>query len=63
MRYAIVEEKTLTVVNVIEYDGVSNWEPPRGCTLVEAPIAGIGDIYDPESRKFYQDILNGIMRN
>jgi hypothetical protein len=62
MRYAVVNKKTLKVVNVVEWDGKTNWEPPQGCTVVIAPRASRGDIYDPESNSFFQDILQNIIR-
>lgn len=33
-RYAIVNNATHFVVNVIEWDGVSSWEPPDGCSAI-----------------------------
>jgi len=33
MRYYIVDQKG-EIVNVIEWDGVSPWSPPAGCTAV-----------------------------
>lgn len=33
MRYALV--KNDEVINVIEWDGVSEYTPPAGCTLLE----------------------------
>ena len=41
MRYVIVEDGV--VVNVILWDGVSDWTPPEGCTAVQSATLQIGD--------------------
>ena len=45
--YAIVDSSNV-VVNIIEWDGESEWYPPSGCTAIEADVnnAKIGDIWD-----------------
>lgn len=47
MNYAIIQNGT--VVNTIEWDGVSSWSPPAGTTAVKIPdgaYVGIGSTYD-----------------
>lgn len=41
MTWALVDEKG-NVVNVIVYDGVSEYQAPNGLTLVEVQTAKIG---------------------
>ncbi|PRX32252.1 hypothetical protein B0G75_104273 [Paraburkholderia sp. BL18I3N2] len=46
MNYALVENGV--VVNVIVWDGHSDWQPPNGQTVVQIPdgvYAGIGSTY------------------
>ena len=40
-RYAIVDESG-NVVNVVEWDGEADWEPPEGTEAVEHELAGPG---------------------
>jgi hypothetical protein len=45
--YAIIENGT--VINVVEWDGVSNWSPPSGATALLPPDGtqfGVGYTYD-----------------
>lgn len=70
-RYAMVEDATSLVVNVIEWDGnTATWQPPAGVTMVEdsAGSAGPGDSYadgiftppdtsDPDAER-NEDIVN-----
>jgi hypothetical protein len=47
-RYAMVDDTSQIVVNVIEWDGsVETWQPPAGYTMVEdnPPSAGPGYTY------------------
>lgn len=42
MRYAVLDTTGL-IVNTVEWDGKTEWSPPKGCTAVECPPhAGIG---------------------
>lgn len=45
--YAIVEDATGVVVNIVVWDGVTPWEPPAGTTVVEDVdgVAWIGGTY------------------
>jgi hypothetical protein len=50
-RYAMVQDASGVVVNVIEWDGnTETWQPPAGHTMVldEPPSAGPGATYDGE---------------
>lgn len=40
MKYAIVDNATKAVINIIVWDGVSLYTPPTGTTLIN-----VGDIY------------------
>jgi hypothetical protein len=47
MTYAIIQNGV--VVNTIEWDGVTPWQPPAGTTSVQIPdgaYVGIGSTYD-----------------
>ena len=49
-RYAIIAEDTVS--NVVIWDGVAEWEPPAGTTvvaLVADEYCEIGWIYDPKT--------------
>lgn len=61
MMYAIIKDSK--VVNTVEWDGVSNWNPPAGCTAIVGTVtlpaeeeggdeiintANIGDTWDGE---------------
>ena len=52
MRFAVIDEKTKKVVNVIEWDEKTDWKPPIGHYLVKTDIDDIGDLYDPEKQTF-----------
>jgi hypothetical protein len=41
MNYAIINNTGL-VINAIEWDGISPWQPPAKCTAVATTEAGIG---------------------
>ncbi|PXX15857.1 hypothetical protein C7399_109192 [Paraburkholderia tropica] len=46
MSYAIIENGA--VVNIVEWDGTTNWQPPEGTTVVQIPAGsyvGIGSTY------------------
>jgi len=46
MTYAIVQNGT--VINTIEWDGLSAWQPPSGTSVVQIPdgaYVGIGSTY------------------
>jgi hypothetical protein len=50
-RYAMVQDASGIVVNVIEWDGnTETWTPPEGYTMVldEPPSAGAGSTWDGE---------------
>ena len=46
MRYALIDTTKNTVVNVIEWDGVSFFTPPENCITVQSDTANAGDGYD-----------------
>lgn len=56
-RYAIINDKG-QVVNVIEWDGASPWQPPAFHYTVESEICDNGDSYEPISECFTK-ICNG----
>jgi hypothetical protein len=50
-RYAMVQDASKIVVNIVGWDGnVETWTPPEGHTMVldEPPSAGVGYTYDGE---------------
>lgn len=50
--FAIVENETNKVVNVIVWEG-AEWLPPRNHLVIQSDVANIGDIYNPETQTFY----------
>jgi hypothetical protein len=44
MRYAVIEDGI--VVNVIIWDGATEWSPPEGQQVVPSNEAGVGYRYD-----------------
>lgn len=48
--YAVIDEETNVIINVILWDGESNWVPPVGSYVVciEGTEAGIGWKYENE---------------
>lgn len=46
MRYVIVDDAH-KVVNVVEWDGESEWAPPEGHTIVAHETATFGDDLTP----------------
>lgn len=51
MRYAIVDENNI-VINVIKWDGVSEYNPGEGKTVVKAEYVNIGDQYNSNDGSF-----------
>lgn len=47
MRYIVVQDLDGLIVNAILWDGVSPWEPPAGCFVIQNDILNIGDTYIP----------------
>lgn len=45
-RYAVIDDATQVVVNVVLWDGENDWTPPEGCTAVQSDVADIGDTYE-----------------
>lgn len=54
MYHAVVDEKTNKVVNIVIWDGKTQWAPPHGHYTVLCPHreGSIGDTYDTESKSF-----------
>jgi hypothetical protein len=50
MKYAVVDEATKVVVNMIVWDGVTPYNPPQGTTLVNVTDTpcGMGWIEQPD---------------
>lgn len=46
MRFGIVDNNTLKVINVIEWNG-DEWLPPMNTYVVRADVVDHGDSYDP----------------
>lgn len=49
--FAVVENATHKVVNIIVWEG-AEWLPPRDHKVIKSDTANIGDIYDPETKTF-----------
>lgn len=47
MRWAVIENGTNLVVNVVVWDGVSEWGPGDGYYVVQSDTLNIGDTYTP----------------
>lgn len=56
-RYAIVNNETRKVVNVVVWEG-KEWLPPRGHLVVPSDIADIEDGYDEKSHTFTKNNLS-----
>jgi len=50
-RYALVENESRKVVNVIVWEG-AEWLPPRNHHVIPSDVAAIGDSYDEASNSF-----------
>jgi hypothetical protein len=48
MKYAIVNSDNL-VVNIVAWDGVSKWLPPKDHIVIQSDQANIGDKYDAQT--------------
>jgi len=57
-RYAVINKTTKKVVNVIEWDGVSQWAPPNDHFVMESDRASIDHIYDESNGNFINDLTN-----
>ena len=51
-RHAVIDQVNHKVVNVVVWDGDSQWGPPQGHYVIQDDIAGIDDSYDPVEKKF-----------
>jgi hypothetical protein len=45
-RYAVINDATKVVSNVIEWDGNTDWNPPSGYAVIASATAGKGDTYE-----------------
>lgn len=52
MNYAVINQVTNIVVNVVVWDGVSPWSPPEGTFVIQSDTAGIGWIYNINDGSF-----------
>lgn len=43
-RYIVVNQYN-KVVNIIQWDGKTPWEPPKGCRAIRSDFYNIGDTY------------------
>jgi hypothetical protein len=51
MRYAVIDNDSKEVVNVIIWQGAP-WEPPANHFIIQSDEAGIDDIYDENTQTF-----------
>lgn len=54
-RYAVIDENGV-VQNVIEWDGIAQWEPPKGCTLKPHEQVGRGDLWHEGLQEFVRPL-------
>lgn len=54
--FAVVENATHKVVNIIVWEG-AEWLPPRDHKVIVSDTANIGDIYDPETKTFSPEAI------
>jgi hypothetical protein len=54
-RYAVIDDQN-EVVNVIEWDGVSNWMPPAGHVVIPHEQCARGDIWMEEIEDFVRPL-------
>lgn len=52
MNYAVIDSITYIVVNIVVWDGVSEWSPPSGTFAIQSDEAGIGWTYNPGDGTF-----------
>jgi hypothetical protein len=52
MRWAVINNETKKVVNVIEWDGVAAWAPPSGHYVIATDVDDIGDTHDQKKQIF-----------
>ena len=57
MRYAVVNEITNQVENVVEHDN-GEWTPPVGTFLVKSEECSMGDFWDKDDNDFYRSLSN-----
>jgi hypothetical protein len=48
-RWGVIDQNTHTVINVIIWDGITEWKPPANTYLVQHDAAEINCTYDPQS--------------
>lgn len=51
--FAVVENETKKVVNVIVWEG-AEWLPPRDHLVIRSDVANIGDTYNKETQTFHK---------
>lgn len=49
-RYAVINNQTHEVVNVILWDGITQWAPPTGHYVVQHDQCDIGDSWDQKKQ-------------
>lgn len=53
--FAVVENETKLVVNVIDWEG-AEWLPPRNHLVIRTDEANIGDVYNTETKTFSKPV-------
>ena len=54
-RYAVIDQNN-RVVNVIMWDGIAEWQPPKNHSVKESHEAGIGDIWMEELKDYVRPL-------
>lgn len=56
MRYAVVENDTRLVVNVVQWEG-AEWLAPRNHLVIRSDLANIGDTYNEATNSFIAPVV------
>ena len=57
-RYAVINEETGEVINVIAWDGLTNWSPPNGHSVMRSEECSRGDFWDEKRNDFIRTLKN-----
>lgn len=57
-RYAVLNDSTLEVDNVIEWNGQDPYEPPTGHSLIQNDYVAIGDYWRQDLDDFLRPLQN-----
>lgn len=58
MKHAVINSKSHKVINIIEWDGVSKWSPPKDHYILKSELANVGQVYELRTKSFVDDPQN-----